>query len=63
MTPEFTSNEITSLSQLSKEEFEQLISSENPHAQKYRDYAMKEFQYHNKSYRELNAFIKELRNK
>ena len=60
---EYTSNEILSLTQLTKEEFAQLISSEITHAKKYQEYAMKEFQYRVKSYRELNSFINELRAK
>ena len=49
---------ITSLSQLTKEQFHDLMSSNHPSAKNYRDYAMKEFKYRMKSYHSLNDFFK-----
>lgn len=48
---------ITSLSQLTKEQLHELMTSKHPLAKKYRDYAMKEFDYRIKSYQSLNDFI------
>jgi hypothetical protein len=48
---------ITSLSQLTKEQFHDLLSSDHPSAKKYRDYARKEFDYRIKSYQSLNDFF------
>jgi len=48
---------ITSLSQLSKEQFHELMSSVHPSAKKYRDYSIKEFEYRIKSYSSLNDFL------
>jgi hypothetical protein len=48
---------ITSLSQLSKEQLHDLMSSDHPSAKKYRDYSMKEFEYRIKSYQQLNDFL------
>ena len=48
---------ITSLSQLTKEQFHDLMSSDHPSAKNYRDYAMKEFEYRVKSYQSLNDFF------
>ena len=48
---------ITSLSQLTKEQFHELMSSVHPSAKKYRDYSMKEFEYRIKSYSALNDFL------
>lgn len=48
---------ITSLSQLTKEQFHDLMTSKHPSAKKYRDYARKEFDYRMKSYEQLNMFI------
>jgi hypothetical protein len=48
---------ITSLSQLSKEQLHDLMSSDHPSAKKYRDYSMKEFEYRIKSYSALNDFL------
>jgi 16S rRNA A1518/A1519 N6-dimethyltransferase RsmA/KsgA/DIM1 with predicted DNA glycosylase/AP lyase activity len=45
---------ITSLSQLTKEQFHDLMTSKHPSAKKYRDYAKKEFDYRMKSYHSLN---------
>ena len=53
---------ITSLSQLTKEQFHDLLSSDHPSAKKYRDYSMKEFEYRNKSYQQLNEFFKQNKN-
>ena len=50
---------ITSLSQLTKEQFHDLMSSDHPSAKKYRDYARREFDYRMKSYEQLNEFFKE----
>jgi hypothetical protein len=47
----------TSLSQLTKEQFHDLMSSDHPSAKNYRDYAMKEFEYRVKSYQSLNDFF------
>ena len=48
---------ITCLSQLTKEQFHDLMSSDHPSAKNYRDYAMKEFEYRVKSYQSLNDFF------
>ena len=48
---------ITSLSQLTREQFLELISNDHPEAKKYRKYAKKEYQYRNMSYQALNDFI------
>jgi hypothetical protein len=48
---------ITSLSQLTKKQFHDLLSSGHPTAKKYRDYAKKEFDYRMKSYQSLNDFF------
>jgi hypothetical protein len=53
---------ITSLSQLSKEQFNELLSSDHPSAKKYRDYAKKEFDYKVKSYQALNDFFNQDKN-
>ncbi len=50
---------ITSLSQLTKEQFHELMTSKHPSAKKYRDYAKKEFEYRMKSYEQLNEFFRE----
>ena len=47
---------ITSLSQLTREQFLELISSDHPVARKYMKYAKKEFEYRTKSYKSLNDF-------
>jgi hypothetical protein len=49
---------ITSLSQLTKEQFHDLMSSDHPSAKNYRDYDMREFNFRMKSYEQLNLFIK-----
>lgn len=48
---------ITSLSQLTRDQFFELISSDHPTAKKYRDYVKKEFDYRMKSYQSLNDFF------
>jgi hypothetical protein len=48
---------ITSLSQLTRDQFLELISSDHPEAKKYRRYTKKEFEYRNKSYQALNDFF------
>ena len=48
---------ITSLSQLTKEQFHDLMTSDHPSAKNYRDYAKKEFDYRMKSYQSLNDFF------
>jgi hypothetical protein len=48
---------ITSLSQLTKEQFHELMSSVHPSAKKYREYTKKEFEYRIKSYSALNDFL------
>ena len=48
---------ITSLSQLTREQFLELISCDHPEAKKYRKYAKKEYQYRNMSYQALNDFL------
>jgi hypothetical protein len=48
---------ITSLSQLTNEQFLELISCDHLEAKKYRRYAKKEFQYRNMSYQALNDFF------
>jgi hypothetical protein len=53
---------ITSLSQLTKEQLNDLMSSNHPSAKNYRDYSMKEFEYRNKSYQQLNDFFKQNKN-
>ena len=49
---------ITSLSQLTKEQYNDLMSSEHPSAMKYRDYSKKEFHYRVKSYQSLNEYFR-----
>jgi hypothetical protein len=51
---------ITSLSQLTREQFLELISSDHPDARKYRRYSNKEFHYRKKSYEALNNFYRDL---
>ena len=61
MTPEefIPANDLfTSLSQLSKEQFHELMSSSHPSAKKFRKYTIKEFEYRNKSYESLNDFFR-----
>lgn len=53
---------ITSLSQLSKEQFHELLSNDHPSAKKYRDYAKKEFDNRVKSYQSLNDFFNQDKN-
>jgi hypothetical protein len=48
---------IISLSQLTKEQFHDLMTSEHSSAKKYRDYARREFDYRMKSYQSLNDFF------
>jgi len=48
---------ITSLSQLTREQFLELISCDHTEAKKYRKYAKKEYQYRNMSYQALNDFF------
>ncbi len=48
---------ITCLSQLTKEHFHDLMSSDHPAAKNYRDYSMKEFKFRTKSYHSLNDFF------
>jgi len=48
---------ITSLSQLTKEQFHDLMTSNHPSAKKYRDYVRREFDYSIKSYQSLNDFF------
>jgi hypothetical protein len=50
---------ITYLSQVTKEQFHDLMSSDHPAAKNYRDYSMKEFKYRMKSYHSLNDFFKQ----
>ena len=50
---------ITSLSQLTKEQFHDLMTSKHPSAKKYRDYARREFDYRMKSYKQINEFFRE----
>lgn len=50
---------ITRLSQLSREQFHDLMSSNHPEARKYRRYANKEFAYRKKSYVALNDFYRD----
>ena len=53
---------ITSLSQLTRDQFLELISCDHPEAKKYRKYAKKEYQYRNMSYQALNDFINQGKN-
>lgn len=53
---------ITSLSQLTKEQFHDLMTSKHPSAKKYREYARKEFEYRMKSYQSLNEFFNRVKN-
>ena len=48
---------ITSLSQLTKEQFHEIMHNDHPSAKKYRNYSMKEFEYRIKSYSSLNDFL------
>ena len=50
---------ISSLSQLTREQFLELISSDHPDARKYMRYAKKEFEYRTKSYNSLNDFYRD----
>jgi hypothetical protein len=50
---------ITRLSELSREQFLELISSDHPDARKYMRYAKKEFEYRQKSYIALNDFYRD----
>ncbi len=50
---------ITCLSQLTREQFLELISSDHPDARKYMKYAKKEFEYRTKSYKSLNDFYRD----
>ncbi len=54
---------ITSISQLTKEQFHDLMSSDHPLAKNYRDYAMKGFKYRMKSYQSLNDFYRHIYDK
>lgn len=47
---------IISLSQLTRAEFLELMSSDHPSAKKFRKYSLKEHEYHTKSYQALNDF-------
>ena len=49
---------ITSLSQLTRDQFLELMSSDHPAAKKFRRYTKKEFAYRNLSYQVLNEFFK-----
>jgi hypothetical protein len=51
---------ITSLSQLTKEQFHDLMSSDHPDARKYRRYSKKEFEYRIKSYHSLNDYFSQI---
>ncbi len=50
---------ITSLSQLTRAQFLELMSSDHPAAKDFRRYHKKEFEYRNKSYRALNDFYRD----
>ena len=50
---------ITSLSQLTKEQFHDRTTSDHPDAKKYRDYAKRELKYRIKSYHSLNDFYRQ----
>jgi hypothetical protein len=50
---------ITSLSQLSKEQFHDLMSSDHTLDKNYRDYAKRELKYRIKSYHLLNDFYRQ----
>ncbi len=58
---EFTLPEgvINSISELSREQFLELMSSDHPAAKDFRRYHKKEFEYRNKSYRSLNDFYRD----
>jgi hypothetical protein len=60
-TEEFTPapGVITSLSQLTRDQFLELISCDHPEAKKYRRYHMKEYEYRIKSNKALNEFYRE----
>jgi hypothetical protein len=49
---------ITSLSQLTREQFLELMSSSHPTAKNFRKYHKREFHYRNLSYQVLNEFFK-----
>lgn len=53
---------IISLSQLTKEQFHDLMTSKHSSAKKYRDYARREFDYRMKSYQSLNDFFNREKN-
>jgi hypothetical protein len=50
---------ILSLSQLTREQFLELMSSEHEAAKKFRKYSLKEHVYHTKSYQALNEFYRD----
>jgi hypothetical protein len=50
---------IPSLSQLTKEQFHDLMSSNHPDAKIYRDYSKREFKYRLKSNYSLNDFYRQ----
>ncbi len=50
---------ILSLSQLTREQFLELMSSEHEAAKKFRKYSLKEHVYHTKSYHSLNEFYRD----
>jgi 16S rRNA A1518/A1519 N6-dimethyltransferase RsmA/KsgA/DIM1 with predicted DNA glycosylase/AP lyase activity len=50
---------ILSLSQLTREQFLELMSSDHPAAKDFKRYHKKEFEYRNKSYRALNDFYRD----
>jgi hypothetical protein len=50
---------ITSLSQLTREQFLELMSSDHEAAKKFRKYSLKEHEYHTKSYKSLNDFYRD----
>ncbi len=51
---------ITCLSQLTKEQFHDLMSSDHTSAKNYRDYSKREFKYRMKSYQALNDFYRHI---
>ena len=58
---EFTLPEgvIKSISELSREQFLELMSSDHPEAKKYRDFAKIEYEFRMKSYQSLNEFYRD----
>ncbi len=56
----FFTDQIISLSELTKEQFLELLSSDNEFARRYRRYAKLEFTFRKKSYEQINLMFKKI---